>query len=101
MVVWAIKRSSADETGALKGIMQLSAWECDMAQGTTELDAAWMRDAILVLDRKPPSRRSWSRWMTRALAPHERDMVTAHQPIAAIDIEPGASEAETIPPSRA
>ncbi len=58
-----------------------------MARRISEIDAAWMRDAILAMDGKAPSRRFWSRWMKRALAPHERQMAIPHRPIAAIDIE--------------
>jgi hypothetical protein len=65
-----------------------------MARGITDPDAAWMRKSILVMYGKPRSRRLWPYWMRRALAPHEREMAIPHRPIAAIDIEPGAREAE-------
>ena len=42
-----------------------------MARVTRELSAAWMREAILVVDGAAPSRHFWSRWMDRALAPHQ------------------------------
>ena len=42
-----------------------------MARVTRELSAAWMSEAILVVDGDAPSRHFWSRWMDRALAPHE------------------------------
>ena len=45
-----------------------------MARVTRELSAAWMREAILVVDGAAPSRHFWSRWMDRALgAAPERD----------------------------
>jgi adenylate cyclase len=39
-----------------------------MAEVTSDTSAAWMRDAILVIDGKTPSRHFWSRWMHRVLA---------------------------------
>lgn len=59
-----------------------------MARVTRQLSAAWVREAILVVDGAAPSRHFWSRWMDRALAPHERELATPHAPIAANDIEP-------------
>lgn len=58
-----------------------------MARVTRELSAAWMREAILVVDGAAPSRHFWSRWMDRALAPHQGEMAAPHTPIAANDIE--------------
>jgi hypothetical protein len=57
-----------------------------MARVTRELSAAWMHDAILVVDGAAPSRHFWSRWMDRALAPHESEMATPRAPIPANDI---------------
>ena len=57
-----------------------------MARVTRELSAAWMREAILVVDGAAPSRHFWSRWMDRALAPHESEMATPRAPIPANDI---------------
>ena len=58
-----------------------------MARVTRELSAAWMREAILVVDGAAPSRHFWSRWMDRALAPHQSEMATPRAPIPANDIE--------------
>ena len=63
-----------------------------MARVTRELSAAWMREAILVVDGATPSRHFWSRWMDRALAPHQTEMATPHAPIAANDIEAEGEE---------
>lgn len=63
-----------------------------MARVTRQLSAAWMREAILVVDGAAPSRHFWSRWMDRALAPHEREMATPHAPIAANDIDSADEE---------
>jgi hypothetical protein len=63
-----------------------------MARMTRELTAAWMREAILVVDGAAPSRHFWSRWMDRALAPHQGELATPHAPIAANDIEPADDE---------
>lgn len=57
-----------------------------MARVTRELSAAWMRDAILVVDGAAPSRHFWSRWMDRALAPHESEMAAPRTPLPANDI---------------
>jgi hypothetical protein len=59
---------------------------------TRELSAAWMREAVLVVDGAAPSRHFWSRWMDRALAPHESEMATPRAPIPANDIEPEDGE---------
>lgn len=59
-----------------------------MARVTRHVSATWMREAILVVDGAAPSRHFWSRWMDRALAPHEIEMKTPHTPIPANDIEP-------------
>jgi len=58
-----------------------------MARVTRELSAIWMREAILVVDGAAPSRHFWSRWMDRALAPHQSEMATPRAPIPANDIE--------------
>jgi hypothetical protein len=59
-----------------------------MARVTRELSAAWMREAILVVDGAAPSRHFWSRWMDRALAPHQSEMAAAPRaPIPANDID--------------
>jgi hypothetical protein len=63
-----------------------------MARVTRQLSAAWMREAILVVDGAAPSRHFWSRWMDRALAPHQSEMATPHAPIAANDIEAESEE---------
>jgi hypothetical protein len=57
-----------------------------MARVTRQLSAAWMREAILVVDGAAPSRHFWSRWMDRALAPHESEMASPRSPIPANDI---------------
>ena len=66
-----------------------------MARVTREMSAAWMREAILVVDSAAPSRHFWSRWMDRALAPHQDEMATQRAPIPANDVEP---EGEEVPP---
>jgi hypothetical protein len=58
-----------------------------MARVTREMSAAWMREAILVVDGAAPSRHFWSRWMDRALAPHQDEMASPRAPIPANDIE--------------
>jgi hypothetical protein len=58
-----------------------------MARVTRQLSAAWMREAVLVVDGAATSRHFWSRWMDRALAPHETEMAIPHAPVAANDIE--------------
>jgi hypothetical protein len=58
-----------------------------MARLTRELSASWMREAILVVDGAAPSRHFWSRWMDRALAPHESEMAAPRAPIPANDID--------------
>jgi hypothetical protein len=58
-----------------------------MARVTRELSAAWMREAILMVDGAAPSRHFWSRWMDRALAPHQSEMAIPRAPIPANDIE--------------
>ena len=57
-----------------------------MARVTRELSAAWMREAILVVDGAAPSRHFWSRWMDRALAPHQSEMASPRSPIATCDL---------------
>ncbi|MEZ5829770.1 MAG: hypothetical protein R3D05_01155 [Dongiaceae bacterium] len=59
-----------------------------MARMSRELSAAWMREAILVVDGAAPSRHFWSRWMDRALAPHKSEMAIPRAPIPANDIAP-------------
>jgi hypothetical protein len=63
-----------------------------MARVTQYLSAAWMREAILVVDGAAPSRHFWSRWMDRALAPHEGEMATRRAPIPANDVEAEGDE---------
>jgi hypothetical protein len=63
-----------------------------MARVTRELSAAWMREAVLVVDGAAPSRHFWSRWMDRALAPHQAEMAAERAPIPANDIQPEDSE---------
>ncbi|HEX6118394.1 MAG TPA: hypothetical protein VFZ03_03010 [Dongiaceae bacterium] len=63
-----------------------------MARVTRVLSAAWMREAVLVLDGAAPSRHFWSRWMDRALAPHEGEMAARRVPIPANDIETEGDE---------
>lgn len=70
-----------------------------MARVTRELTAAWMREAILVVDGAAPSRHFWSRWMDRALASHRGEMAMPHTPIAANDI--AAEDGEDPLPGRA
>lgn len=60
-----------------------------MARVTREIGAAWVNEAILVLDGAAPSRHFWSRWMDRALAPHETRLV---QRPPANDIESPSDE---------
>lgn len=62
-----------------------------MARVTREMSAAWVKEAVLVLDGAAPSRHFWSRWMDRALAPHATQMTQRPAPIPANDV---ASEAE-------
>jgi hypothetical protein len=70
-----------------------------MARVTRELSAAWMREAILVVDGAAPSRHFWSRWMDRALAPHQSEMAIPRDPIPANDID--AEDGEEPPHGRA
>lgn len=63
-----------------------------MARVSRELSAGWMRDIILVVDGAAPARHFWSRWMDRALAPHEREMAVERAPTPANDIESGDGE---------
>lgn len=46
-----------------------------MARVTRDMSAAWVNEAILVLDGAAPSRHFWSRWMDRALAPQATRLV--------------------------
>ncbi|MGH7863975.1 MAG: hypothetical protein ACREQB_03225 [Candidatus Binataceae bacterium] len=62
-----------------------------MARVTRQISAAWTREAILVVDGAAPSRHFWSRWMDRALAPHEAEMSAPHTPTPANDIEPAGA----------
>jgi hypothetical protein len=57
-----------------------------MARVTRELSAAWMREAVLVVDGAAPSRHFWSRWMDRALAPHA-GALAARAPTPANDLD--------------
>lgn len=63
-----------------------------MARVTRGLSAAWVREAIVVVTGASPSRHFWSRWMDRALAPHETEMAVSRTPIPANDIESEESE---------
>ena len=48
--------------------------------------------SVLVIDGAAPARHFWSRWMDRALAPHETTMSNRPAPIPANDIEPDEDE---------
>jgi hypothetical protein len=63
-----------------------------MARVTRYLSAGWMKEAILVVDGATPSRHFWSRWMDRALAPHESEMAAPRRLTPANDIEPAEEE---------
>ena len=43
-----------------------------------------------------PSRRLWSRWMKRALAPHEGEMAIPRPPITAADLEVEAGDSKAM-----
>jgi hypothetical protein len=60
---------------------------------TREMSAAWVKEAVLVLDGAAPSRHFWSRWMDRALAPHAGQM-QAPEPIPANDVAPDENDPE-------
>lgn len=64
-----------------------------MARVLSEASTAGMRNVILAAH----GTRFWSRWMGRALAPHEREMAASHVPIAAHEIEPEDAGAEWMP----
>ena len=51
--------------------------------------------SVLVIDGAAPARHFWSRWMDRALAPHETTMSNRPAPIPANDIDPDADEDES------
>jgi hypothetical protein len=72
-----------------------------MARVTRELSAAWVREAVLVLDGAAPSRHLWSRWMDRAFAPHASELAAARAPVPANDIEPAEEEPPQAGPSAA
>lgn len=57
-----------------------------MARMTREMSAAWVKEAVLVLDGAAPSRHFWSRWMDRALAPHSTQMTQRPAPVPANDV---------------
>lgn len=59
-----------------------------MARMTSEIGAAWVKEAVLVLDGAAPSRHFWSRWMDRALAPHATQMTERPAPVPANDVQP-------------
>lgn len=59
-----------------------------MARMTSEIGAAWVKEAVLVLDGAAPSRHFWSRWMDRALAPHATQMTERPAPVPANDVRP-------------
>lgn len=63
-----------------------------MARVSHEPSGGRMRDAILVVDGAAPARHFWSRWMDRALAPHESEMAVERAPIPANDIEAADGE---------
>jgi hypothetical protein len=49
---------------------------------------------VLVIDGAAPARHFWSRWMDRALAPHETAMSNRPAPIPANDIEAHGEDEE-------
>ena len=59
-----------------------------MARVTSKIGAAWVKEAVLVLDGAAPSRHFWSRWMDRALAPHATQMTERPAPVPANDVRP-------------
>lgn len=71
-----------------------------MARVTREMSAAWVKEAVLVLDGAAPSRHFWSRWMDRALAPHETQMTQRPGPIPANDVAPEADDEDGASSSR-
>lgn len=70
-----------------------------MARVTREMSAAWVKEAVLVLDGAAPSRHFWSRWMDRALAPHATQMTQRPAPIPANDVVSEADADETSGPA--
>ena len=65
-----------------------------MARMTREMSAAWVKEAVLVLDGAAPSRHFWSRWMDRALAPHSTEMIQRPAPVPANDVAAEAADDE-------
>ena len=65
-----------------------------MARMTREMSAAWVKEAVLVLDGAAPSRHFWSRWMDRALAPHSTQMTQRPTPVPANDMAPDEADDE-------
>ena len=65
-----------------------------MARMTREMSAAWVKEAVLVLDGAAPSRHFWSRWMVRALAPHSTEMTRRPAPVPANDVAADAADDE-------
>ena len=65
-----------------------------MARMTREMSAAWVKEAVLVLDGAAPSRHFWSRWMDRALAPHSTQMTQRPTPVPANDVAPDEADDE-------
>ncbi len=63
-----------------------------MARVTREMSAAWVKEAVLVLDGAAPSRHFWSRWMDRALAPHSTQMTQRPAPVPANDAAVDAAD---------
>ena len=56
-------------------------------------------ETVLVIDGAAPARHIWSRWMDRALAPHETAMTNRPDPIPANDILPAEDGNEDEEPS--
>ena len=50
--------------------------------------------SVLVIDGAAPARHFWSRWMDRALAPHETTMSNRPAPIPANDIAADGEDEE-------
>ena len=65
-----------------------------MARMTREMSAAWVKEAVLVLDGAAPSRHFWSRWMDRALAPHSTQMTQRPATVPANNVAPDAADDE-------
>lgn len=71
-----------------------------MARVTSEIGAAWVKEAVLVLDGAAPSRHFWSRWMDRALAPHATEMTQRPAPVPANDVAASEDEEDGAPSAR-